>query len=72
MVNSSTAEPCEYCPCTSMPGETLRITTSPSICARSVYSWVTESALPRANSDAFFCARASSALAFCQLSSDAS
>ena len=64
MVNSSIALPCEYCPTTSAPGVRLRVMTSPSMGARSVYSWVTESALPRESSCAFFCARDSSALAF--------
>ena len=47
-VNSSTAVPPEYCPCTSAPGFTLRAMTSPSIGARSVNSCETASAAPLA------------------------
>lgn len=63
MVNSSTALPPEYWPCTSVPGLTLRAITSPSMSARSVYSWLTASADPPRRSCAFFLARSYSALA---------
>ena len=62
-MKSSTAVPPPYWPWTSMPGETLRATTSPSISARSAYVCVTPSPAPARKRRAFCFARSTSAFA---------